>query len=86
MFCEVPVCKDCVSKVSDHKGHKYKGIHEGAKEKREKVNPMIKSMHEYLPCLQDYVGEMEHSRHLSTASVVSLHVSQLEKVEKAALA
>ena len=64
MFCEVPVCKDCVSKVSDHKGHKYKGIHEGAKEKREKVNPMIKSMHEYLPCLQDYVGEMENCKNM----------------------
>lgn len=64
MLCEIPVCKECVAKVSDHKGHKYKSIQEGAKEKREKVNPMIKSMHEYLPCLQDYVKEMVDSKKL----------------------
>lgn len=62
MLCEIPVCKECVEKVSDHKGHKYKGIHEGAKERREKVKPMIKSIHEYLPCLQDYVNDMLDSK------------------------
>nr|XP_022321503.1 tripartite motif-containing protein 45-like [Crassostrea virginica] len=64
ILCEIPICKDCVTKVSDHKGHRYKNIVEGAKEKRNKVKPMIQSMHEYLPCLQDYLHELNSTKKL----------------------
>lgn len=64
MLCEIPVCKECVAKVSDHKGHKYKNITEGANEKRDKVNPIIQSMHEYLPCLKDYLNEINSCKTL----------------------
>ncbi|KAK3100112.1 hypothetical protein FSP39_014989 [Pinctada imbricata] len=64
ILCEVPICKECVTKVSDHKGHRYKSIAEGAKEKREKVKPVIQSMHEYLPYLRDYVEELKSCRKL----------------------
>ncbi|XP_033742733.1 E3 ubiquitin-protein ligase TRIM71-like [Pecten maximus] len=62
MLCEIPVCKECVSKVSDHKGHRYKSIAEGAKEKKDTISPIIKSMHEYLPILEEYLEEIKSSK------------------------
>ena len=67
LLCEMPVCKECVSKVSDHKGHKYKSISEGAKDKREAMTPILKSMHEYLPYLTEYMQDMRVNKQLVTS-------------------
>lgn len=62
MLCDTSVCKECVSKLSEHKGHKYKTIEDAAKEKRDKFGPILKSMQEYVPCLEEYMEELKTTR------------------------